>query len=233
MTAFALVDCNNFYVSCERAFNPQLCGSPVVVLSNNDGCIIARSEEAKSVGITMGLPLFKAGKLIETGGVRVFSSNYALYGHMSRRVMGIMSTYPVEQEVYSIDESFLKLPEEDEQALIVMARDMKRKIFQWTGIPVSIGIGSTKTLAKLANRIVKARPDTDGVVSLLDKDQCDSALKQFPVGDVWGVGRNIRKSLTQAGITTAAMLRDADSFWLRKQFGVKGLAVKLELQGDV
>jgi len=230
---FALADCNNFYVSCERAFNPALRDMPVVVLSNNDGCVISRSPEAKAIGITMGLPLFKAKELIRKNDVAVFSSNYALYGHMSRRVMDVMTTFPVEREVYSIDEAFLKLPDKPEAELFEMCRQMRQRILQWTGIPVSIGIAETKTLAKLANNLVKRSAASEGVVSILDPMECNAALETFPVGDVWGVGRKIRKALEAAGITTAAELRDADTFWMRRQFSIKGLALVLELRGQV
>jgi DNA polymerase V len=230
---FALADCNNFYVSCERAFNPALRRRPVVVLSSNDGCVISRSQEAKDIGITMGLPLFKAQALIRRHRVAVLSSNYALYGSMSRRVMDVMLTFPVQREVYSIDEAFLQLPDQSPEQLTRLCSDMRARILAWTGIPVSIGIGQTKTIAKMANRLVKLSGTESGVVNLQDAFEMQTAMEHFPAADVWGVGRNIRKALEKRGIITAAQLRDADTFWLRKEFGIKGLALALELQGQV
>ncbi len=231
--SFALADCNNFYVSCERVFNPALSGKPVVVLSSNDGCVISRSEEAKAAGITMGQPLFKARDLINKHGIVVLSSNYALYGSMSRRVMEVLAGFRVGREVYSIDEAFLELPEMDEPAAVALCAEMRSRVLQWTGIPISIGIGETKTLAKVANRLVKKTAAEAGVVSLLEEKRRDGALAAFPVGDVWGVGHGIRKALEVAGVTTAAQLRDVDRFWMKSEFGIKGLALVLELNGQV
>lgn len=230
---FALADCNNFYVSCERVFNPALRRRPVVVLSSNDGCVISRSPEAKDLGITMGLPLFKAQPLIKRHNVAILSSNYALYGSMSRRVMETMLTFPVKREVYSIDEAFLELPVRSSEELSRLCAEMRQRILEWTGIPVSVGIGETKTLAKLANRMVKVRNTTSGVFNLQYRHDANAVMETFPAGEIWGVGRKIAKALEQTGIVTAAQLRDADQFWLRKEFGIKGLALALELQGQV
>jgi len=165
---FALVDCNNFYASCERVFNPRLTGKPVVVLSNNDGCVIARSEEAKEVGIPMGTPLFKIKQLISRSGVTVFSANFTLYGDMSRRVMEVLSQHCPDVEIYSIDEAFLKMkisfPAKGATSMIKWAEDLCATVYTWTGIPVSIGIGTTKTLAKLANHIAKRYATTGAYV---------------------------------------------------------------------
>jgi DNA polymerase V len=188
---FGIIDCNNFYVSCERVFQPALEGRPVVVLSNNDGNIIARSNEAKRVGITMGMPFFKAKRLIDTHNVEWFSSNYALYGDMSRRVMDTINQFVPATEHYSIDEAFVQLDagHQDEDA-----HQIKQTIRKWTGIPVSVGIGPTKVLAKMANTIAKRNPEYGGVVDLSTAD-VDDYLKDFDVGDLWGIGRQSARFL--------------------------------------
>jgi len=178
---FALIDCNNFYVSCERLFQPTLLGKPVVVLSNNDGCVIARSDEAKALGIPMGLPTFKLTDLLKEHPIEVFSSNYTLYGDLSARVMTTLTQWTPEVEVYSIDEAFLKFSLWPPDALTVYGQSIRATIHQWTGIPVSIGIVSTKTLAKLANRLAKRSIEAQGVVALTSPSQIEATLAQTPI----------------------------------------------------
>lgn len=184
---FALVDCNNFYVSCERVFNPQLEGKPVVALSNNDGCIVARSNEAKALGIKMGEPFFKARDVIERNGVVVFSSNYTLYGDMSRRVFAALARFTPEVEIYSIDEAFLNLTGFGKGNVTAYGQRIRATVQQWTGIPVSIGIAETKTLAKIANYIAKKSPKAGGVLDLTIAGYRKKALAVTPVENVWGI----------------------------------------------
>jgi DNA polymerase V len=230
MKAIGLIDCNNFYVSCERIFQPKLRRRPVVVLSNNDGCIIARSNEAKSLGLKMGTPLFKAQELIEEHNVAVYSSNYALYGDMSHRVMEALQEFTPEVEVYSIDEAFMGL-EDDSQSFHAGGTNIRQKVLKWTGIPVSVGIGQTKTLAKVANQIAKTDVARQGVLDLTPVDVQTEALEQTPVGKVWGVGPAYSKLLKAAGITTARKLRDADRRWVRQRMSVVGVRIVEELRG--
>lgn len=228
---FALVDCNNFYASCERMFAPRLEGRPVVVLSNNDGCVIARSNEAKGLGIPMGAPYFKIEALIRKHRVAVFSSNYTLYGDLSRRVMQILASFAPHSEVYSIDECFLDLtgwPGDlaDHGVRIV------RTVRQWTGIPVSIGIAPTKTLAKLANRLAKKNPCASG--SVLDWSRLsapEATLAAIPIEDIWGIATRSGARLRQLGIADALALREADPKRLRGVFGVVMERIILELRG--
>ena len=223
----ALVDCNNFFCSCERVFNPALLDKPVVVLSNNDGCIISRSEEAKALGIPMGAPLHEQQEVIRKHGVQVFSSNYTLYGDMSARVMSILRDEVPSIEVYSIDEAFLQLPEgfTEEQARILRA-----KVLRWTGIPVCIGIASTKLLAKAANRYAKKNKSvTGGVFDITDREE--EILSRMETGDLWGVGRNLSLRLKSMGITTALELKQADPASIRKSMGVIGERMFRELNG--
>ncbi|MEA2109398.1 MAG: Y-family DNA polymerase [Pseudomonadota bacterium] len=228
---FALVDCNNFYVSCERVFNPGLRGRPVVVLSNNDGCIIARSGEAKKLGIKMGMPCFQARPLIDKHGVVALSSNYALYGDMSRRVMNILLRFSPEMEVYSIDEAFLNLSGLNWSKRRALARKLKDTVYRWTGIPVSIGMAATKTLAKLAAHFAKGSKKAAGIVDLVASSYLEPALELTNVRDVWGVGGRTASRLERRGIGTALQLRDADGQWLRQKLGVNGRRLALELQG--
>jgi DNA polymerase V len=225
----ALVDCNNFYVSCERVFQPQLEGVPVVVLSNNDGCIIARSDEAKELGIAMTAPYFKARPVIEKNRVRVLSSNFALYGDMSRRVMSTLARFSDDFEVYSIDECFLDLTGLDDPAAYAGA--IRSTVRRWTGIPVSIGIAPSKTLAKVAGRLAKADRDGSGVRELLPGVELDEVLSRFPVEDIWGVGDRLARRLRRSGIHTAKKLRDADERWIDKKLGVVGRRLVYELRG--
>jgi len=230
-TVFALVDCNNFYASCERVFDPRLEGKPVVVLSNNDGCVVARSNEAKALGIKMGVPVFQIARLIHTRGVQVFSSNYALYGDMSRRVMQTLSRFTPEIEIYSIDEAFLDLTGFHRIDLNDYGRNIRSTARQWTGIPVSVGIARTKTLAKIANRIAKKSLKTGGVLDLTDSPHLSRALEITDISDVWGVGSRYAKFLKQHRIVNALRLRDADDAFIRKRMGVWGTRLLHELRG--
>lgn len=228
---FALVDCNNFYVSCERVFQPNLNGQPVIVLSNNDGCVVARSNEAKALGIGMGVPEFQIRPLIRAHHVRVFSSNYALYGDLSQRVMETVEQFCPDLELYSIDEAFVSLSGFTSRNLLEYSQTIRRTVQQWTGIPVSIGIAETKTLAKLANRIAKRNPDTGGVFDLTTCPDRDLLLSRIPVEDVWGIGSNYARTLAHCGITTALQLRQADHQWVRKHLGIVGVRLMEELNG--
>ncbi len=226
---FALVDCNNFYVSCERVFNPCLNGKPVVVLSNNDGCVVSRSQEAKSLGIKTGTPIHECEREILRRGGSALSSNYALYGDMSRRVMQTLAMFSAEIEVYSIDESFLSLTGSPEE-LNSLCRLMQHTVYQHTGIPVSVGAGSTKTLAKAANRIAK-KPGGSGLFNIGSGDQMREALSTLPVEDVWGIGWQYSRFLRLAGINTALDLSRADDRWVRKHLTITGLRLVNELRG--
>lgn len=228
---FALVDCNNFYASCERVFAPSLEGKPIVVLSNNDGCIVARSNEAKALGVGMGVPFFKAVPLIEKNKVEVFSSNYTLYADMSGRVMETLSQFTPDIEIYSIDEAFLNLFGIQEN-LTNYGRTIQNTTKQWTGIPVSVGIARTKTLAKVANRSAKQSSRAGGVLDLSDSPWLDRALSQVDVQDVWGVGCRIAKKLRRVGIVTALQLRDANIDWIQKTFSIQTVRTVLELRGE-
>jgi DNA polymerase V len=227
---FALADCNNFYVSCERVFRPSLEGRPVVVLSNNDGCIIARSDEAKALGFTMGDPYHLNREKLTRHGVAVFSSNYALYGDMSRRVMDTLADHVPEIELYSIDEAFLNLTGFERRGLATYVRQIWATVQRHTGIPVSIGIGPTKTLAKIANQLAKAQPESGGVCDLTAMD-VDHALARIAVGEVWGVGPRWAAWLEGQGITTALDLRRADPKAIRRKMTVVGERLVYELNG--
>jgi DNA polymerase V len=228
---FALVDCNNFYASCERVFNPKLEGKPIIVLSNNDGCVVARSNEAKALGIGMGVPEFQIRPLLRAHHVRVFSSNYTLYGDMSQRVMETLEQFSPDLEIYSIDEAFLSLSGFASQNLTEYGRQIRTTVKQWTGLPVSVGIAETKTLAKIANRVAKRTPDTGGVFDLLACSDRDALLGRVTVEDVWGIGPNHARLLKQQGIQTALQLRQTDGQWIRKHMGVVGLRLLMELRG--
>lgn len=227
---FAIVDCNNFYASCERLFEPKLIGKPVVVLSNNDGCVIARSNEAKPF-VPMGEPFFKLKSMIKRHDIIVRSSNYALYGDLSNRVMNILSDFSPATEVYSIDECFLDLTGFDDRNLTSYAREIKETAQRWTGIPVGIGIGPTKTIAKLANHIAKRSPKAAGVLNLNNSQYQNHALEITKVSDVWGIGRRFSKMLMSRGINTALDLKNADQRWIRQKMGVVGLRTVNELNG--
>jgi DNA polymerase V len=227
---FALVDCNNFYASCERVFNPKLEGRPVVVLSNNDGCVVARSNEAKALGIGMGVPAFEVADIIKKNSVEVFSSNYALYADMSSRVMETLSAFTPDIEIYSIDEAFLNLAGFG-CSLTDYGRKIQRTVRKWTGMPVTVGIAGTKTLTKIANRIAKRSAKADGVLDLTDSSYLNKALAETPVEKVWTVGIKTAIKLKRAGIKTALALRDADIGWIRQKFGVVGARTVYELRG--
>ena len=229
---FALVDCNNFYVSCERLFQPALRNRPVVVLSNNDGCIIARSNEAKALGIKMGDPYFKKKLFLRKHGVQVFSSNYALYGDLSCRVMTILQQEEPEVEVYSIDESFIRLTAQHGRSMTEHGLYLKERVGRCVGIPVSIGIGSTKTLAKIATSVAKKYPGYHGVFNLEDCSCQDKVLASIKVNKVWGIGRQSTKKLNQQGIYTALDLKNSDERKIRKLLGLPGLRTLMELRGE-
>lgn len=226
---FALVDCNNFYASCERVFQPALRGKPVVVLSNNDGCVIARSNEAKSMGVEMGAPWHLYRGRFDEMGVEVRSSNYTLYGDMSARVMRILADFTPNLELYSIDEAFLDVSGVPE--LEAHVRRLRSTVLQWTGIPVSVGIAPTKVLAKVANRLAKKDPSAGGCRLLCDPAVQEDALQALALGDLWGVAKRMAVRLEADGIRTPIELRDADPQLLRQRFGVVMQRLALELRG--
>lgn len=230
MATFALVDCNNFFVSCERVFRPDLKDKPVIVLSNNDGCVISRSNEAKALGIKMGAPFFKIKNLISRNNLNVFSSNFTLYGDMSRRVMATLSECVPEIEIYSIDEAFLLLDGYTTD-LIAHAKSFQDKVRRWTGIPVSIGIGLTKTVAKLANFVAKEYARS-GIYNLLSSSTREKAYKKIPIEEIWGVGRRLLKSLNAMDIFTVEDFVKTDPALVRKKFSIVLLKTQKELQGD-
>lgn len=229
---FALIDCNNFYASCERVFRPDLQGKPIVVLSNNDGCVIARSNEAKAIGIPMGAPAFQYQELFNKHGVQVFSANFALYGDMSKRVMDILADYSPDIEIYSIDEAFLKLDGFDFFNLQEHGKSMRHKVLKWTGIPISVGMAPTKALAKVANRIAKKYPEQTGSVHIIDSEEKRiKALKWLKIEDVWGIGRKHAKRLNNIGVITAFDFTQLDDQWVKKNMAIVGLRLKHDLQG--
>ncbi len=227
---FALIDCNNFYVSCERVFNPSLEGKPVVVLSNNDGCAVARSNEAKRLGIRMGAPLFEFRELVDSHSVTVLSSNYALYGDMSRRVMSILCQFSPDYEIYSVDEVFLNLKGFESFDLNQYMSEIKETIWRWTGIPVSVGIGATKTLAKVAGLHAKKNPFFRGRFYLEEPARLQK-LQVLSVQDIWGVGPRWAQQLRSKGIQTAYDLATQDYRYIKQQFNIVLARVVLELQG--
>lgn len=227
---FALIDCNNFYAGCEKLFRPDLAHKPVVVLSNNDGCVIARSAEAKAMGIPMGAPWFKVKSQIATKGVIVFLSNYALYGDLSDRVCQVLAMEAREMEVYSIDEMFMDV--EGIQHPEVYGLSLRNNVQMWTGLTVGVGIGKTKTLAKSGNFIAKKVPKFGGVFHMhTPRHDIDKVLDYIPVGEVWGIGRQYEHLLLENRISTAKALRDADERWIRQKLTVMGLRTVLELRG--
>ena len=231
MALFALVDCNNFYASCERVFDPKLEEKPVVVLSNNDGIVVARSNEAKALGIGMGVPEFQIRHLIRRHDVQVFSSNYTLYGDMSQRVMDTLAQFTPDLEIYSIDEAFLSLSGFTSHNLTEYGRTIRTTVKKWTGLPVSIGIAETKTLAKVAGRVAKRSKEAAGVFDLTACQDRDGLLAETAVEDIWGIGPNYARLLTQHGIQTALDLRGVDDHWIRKRMGVVGARIVQELRG--
>jgi DNA polymerase V len=227
----ALVDCNNFYVSCERVFNPRLAGRPVVVLSNNDGNVVSRSNEAKEIGIGMGVPAFQLRDLLKRREVDVFSSNYTLYADMSSRVREVLSLFCDRVEMYSIDECFLGVEMSDTEAVTLWGRKLKAEVERWTGIPVTVGVGDTKSLAKIANKVAKKSSRTKGVLNLAGSPHVDRALEKVPVGDVWGVGPSYERLLEENGIRTALDLKHAPEAWVRSKMTVVGHRIVRELNG--
>ncbi len=233
MPVFALVDCNNFYASCEKLFRPDLKDTPVVVLSNNDGCVVARSREAKLLGIKMGVPVFQIKSEMQRHGILAFSSNYALYADLSSRVMRTLEEMAPRVEVYSIDEAFLDLTGiESVLSLVEFGQQVRERIGHWIGITVCVGIAPTKTLAKLANHAAKKYPATQGVVDLTNPDRQRRLLALVPVDDVWGVGRRLSKRLNALGITTALDLANASPRAIRDQFSVVLERTVRELNGE-
>ena len=227
---FALVDCNNFYASCERVFQPSLNRIPVVVLSNNDGCIVARSNEAKDLGIATGAPLFKAQDIIQKHNVVVLSSNYTLYADMSDRVMQTLSSFTHAMEQYSIDEAFLELAGINTD-LDTYGREIRKTVLKWTGLPVSVGMARTKTLAKMANNLCKKSEKADGVIDLTQSKWMNSALERTEVGDVWGIGKQTSSKLKKVGILTAKQLAETDIDWIQKTFSIAVVRTVMELRG--
>jgi DNA polymerase V len=235
MRAIALIDVNNFYVSCECVFNPQLKNKPVVVLSNNDGCVISRSSQAKALGIKMGEPWFKCQDIVRQYHIQGLSSNYALYADMSNRVMTILNDFSPNQEVYSIDECFLDVTGFNKNNLAEYGQEMRKRILQWTGLPVCVGIGATKTLAKLANHIAKKQSQFNGVCNLnqLTNDEVNWLFSHIDVGEVWGVGRRLSTQLKRLGVNTALDLKQADPEYFRQQFSIVMAKTVSELNGTV
>ncbi len=227
---YALIDCNNFYVSCERVFNPALKNKPVIVLSNNDGCVIARSNEAKSIGIKMGEPAFKIKDIIYQNNIITFSTNFALYGNMSNRVINTVSSFYCDMEIYSIDEVFIDLSTFKKNDLLPFCLKIKKKIQKWTGIPVSIGIANTKTLAKAANHIAKQENENVGVF-LIDNFNISNTLNKIPVSKVWGIGPRSNHFLNYHKVKTAQDLSKIDLFWIRKYMTITGEKTVQELRG--
>ena len=225
----ALIDCNSFYVSCERLFNPKIRRLPVVVLSNNDGCILSRSNEAKALGIKMGEPYFKARNIIIKNNVQVFSSNYSLYGDISRRVMRTLKRFNSKIEVYSIDEAFLDLSNFSDKEVKDVGKEIRNTVLQWTGIPTSIGIAETKTLSKVANHIAKKQKS--GVVSLVNIKDLDPILEKVEVRDIWGVGKQLSKFYIKNGIYNAKQLKNASNTWIKKTKNVLSSRTAMELRG--
>ena len=225
----ALVDCNSFYVSCERLFNPKIRKKPVVVLSNNDGCIVSRSNEAKALGIKMGEPYFKAKDIIVKNNVHVFSSNYSLYGDLSRRVMRTLKRFNSDIEVYSIDEAFIDLSNFPDNEVENVAQEIRAMVLQWTGIPTSIGIAKTKTLSKVANHIAKKKES--GVTSLIGIENIDPILEKVEINDVWGVGKQLTKFYHENGIYNAKQLKNMSNTWIKKSSNVSSSRTAMELRG--
>lgn len=230
MAMFGLVDCNNFYASCERAFNPKLINKPIIVLSNNDGCVIARSDQAKALGIPMGIPYFKVAALCQRHQVTVCSSNYTLYGDMSRRVMDLLQSYAPDMEIYSIDEAFLRYPGHTINSLLDHAQQLRQCILKGTGIPTSIGLAPTKTLAKVANLIAK-KETTTGVLGFTQPHEWQPLLARLALTNVWGIGKHTASQLLKLGITTPLTLAQTSPQWIRHHFNVTMERTVYELNG--
>ena len=226
-----VVDCNNFYASCERLFRPELRGKPLVVLSNNDGCVISRSNEAKALGIKMGVPAFEIEKEIKQHGIHVFSSNYCLYGDLSSRVMQTLEQFASDIEVYSIDEAFLSFKDFENYDLKEYGANIVRIVVKATGIPISLGIAPTKALSKIANKLAKKSPLNKGVYILDTKEKIQAALKEYPIGDVWGIGGQYAKFLVKNNVKTAFDFTQMPKAWVQKEMTIVGLRLWNELQG--
>ena len=229
---FGLADCNNFYASCERAFKPWLRTTPIVVLSNNDGCVIARSNETKALGIKMGVPAYQIKDDVDKYGIEVFSSNYTLYGDMSNRVMSMLGSFVEDMEVYSIDEAFLNLDGFEQWDLKEYGEQIVRSVTKGTGIPISMGIAPTKTLAKVANKFAKKYPNYKGVCLIDTEDKRVKALQLTEIGDVWGIGRQHAKMLAQYGVKNAYDFAQLPVAWVRQKMTVVGERMWKELNGE-
>ncbi|EDP96380.1 Y-family DNA polymerase [Kordia algicida OT-1] len=228
---YAIIDCNSFYASCERAFDPKLINKPLAILSNNDGCVISRNKEAKALGIPMGAPLFKYKEIIAQKNIQIRSSNYSLYGDMSERVMKLLEKFSPEVEVYSIDEAFIKLPESDDYQQVGLT--IKNYIYQCTGIPVSVGIAPTKALAKAANNIVKKFPDkTNGSYAIDTEAKRIKLLKWLPIKDIWGIGRGNTIRLQNRNVQTAYEFTELTDDWVKRNMSIVGLRLKKDLEGE-
>jgi len=228
----ALIDCNNFYASCEQIFQPKLVGKPLVVLSNNDGNVIARSSEAKKLGVEMGVVTGSIRKFVKNNKLQIRSSNYALYGDMSSRVMETLERLLPNVERYSIDEAFADLSGLSRERIVELCHCVRNRVQRNTGIQVSIGVAKTKTLAKVANRLAKRRPELDGVCVGIEHKSFSNILKKMETKDIWGIGRKISKKLTKFDIHHAKHLRDSDPLWIKKQFSVVLMRTVLELRGE-
>lgn len=229
---YGLADCNNFYVSCERLFNPSLNGKPVIVLSNNDGCVISRSQEAKRLGIRMGEPLFKIKDLIKRENVKVFSSNFALYGDISSRVMNTLAMAVPSTEVYSIDEAFLNLEGIEAEEVKKLVKELAFRVKKNTGIPVSIGVSNSKTLAKIATKLCKIYPKLNNSCVMYRQKEIDKVLKKFPIEDVWGIGRRYSQMLNRNGVTTASDFVSLSPVWVKSKMKITGLKTWKELNSE-
>ena len=232
MSIFALVDCNNFYVSCERVFDPYLAKKPIIVLSNNDGCVISRSNEAKSLGVPMGAPFYKYREIIEKNNIEVYSSNYQFYGDMSQRVMKSLGMMIPKQdiEIYSIDEAFIRLDGYERPDVIDLSIEIKKNILNWTGIPISVGIAQTKTLSKVANHIAKKNTST-GVFDIRNNKLQEQILSNFQIEDLWGISYRWGKKLRKLGINNGLDLRNSDTKFIRKKFSIVLERIVYELRG--
>ncbi len=229
---FALVDCNNFYASCERVFNPNLRNKPVAILSNNDGCVISRSDEAKAVGLPMGAPAFKYKQFFKEHNIHVLSSNYPLYGDMSTRVMSILGQFTPDLEVYSIDEAFLQFKGFESYDFTLYGNEIRQRILKWTDIPTCVGIAPTKALSKVANKIARKFPkQTDGVFVIDSDEKRIKALKWIKIEDVWGIGRGLQKRLKVKNIKTAYDFIQLSDQWIRQHFSITEWKLKKELEG--
>jgi DNA polymerase V len=229
---FSLVDCNNFYASCERVFNPNLRNKPVAILSNNDGCVISRSDEAKAVGLPMGAPAFKYKQFFKEHNIHVLSSNYPLYGDMSSRVMSILGQFTPDVEVYSIDEAFLQFKGFENYDFILYGNKIRQRILKWTGIPTCVGIAPTKALSKVANKIARKFPKQTNGVFVIDSDEKRiKALKWIKIEDVWGIGHGLQKRLKVKNIKTAYDFIQLSDEWIRRNFSITEWKLKKELEG--